>query len=572
MAKAARTEAVRVPEHCDGSQLQQVTATAAAWLQAHAHEVDALNVYPVPDGDTGSNMSQTMRAALAEAGAGDVHAGHYAAALAHGALMGARGNSGVILSQLLRGFARALAEHRTFTPADLAAALQEASATAYRAVMKPVEGTVLTVARVAAEAGVVAAAERAEFVHVLSSAVSEGRRALAETRNQLPALRQAGVVDAGGRGYMLLLEGALRHLQGRRAAPMPDPEPSSAASRAAAPVHARLEHTMESRYGYCTEFLISGADLSVEDVRETLAAFGDSLLVVGDPETLRVHVHTDDPGRALSYAGSLGRLRKVKVEDMQAQHDLFAGETPHSAFADETQQGAPSASGAAHAGAGSEALPVGVVAVAAGEGFAQLFASLGARVVPGGQTMNPSTEQILTAIGECRQQTVIVLPNNKNVVATAGQAAQLSTKTVHVLDTETVPQGIAALLAIRYDEETEHSLGAMREAARHVRTAELTTAVRDADLEGLQVRQGDILGLLDGHLALAGRDVGAVVTELLDRLPADQYEILTVYSGADVSAAECDALIDVLRRRYPELQIEQVAGGQPHYQFVLSAE
>jgi hypothetical protein len=412
----------------------------------------------------------------------------------------------------------------------------------------------------AAESATKAAEERPEFLHVLSSAVSAGRRALAETRHQLPALRQAGVVDAGGYGYLLLLEGALRHLQGKEGGVVPEPEALQTTSRAAAAMHAQLDHTVDSRYGYCTEFMIAGANLPEEEVRTALAAFGDSLLVVGDQQLVRVHVHTDDPGRALTYASGLGRLRKVKVEDMQAQHDDFAAEVV-----------APP-TGAAPAEASSQALPIGVVAVASGEGIANILTSLGARLVPGGQTMNPSTEQILTAIDECARQTVIVLPNNKNVVSTAQQAAQLSGKSVHVLPTETVPQGIAALLAIRYDEETELILEAMRAAARHVRTAELTTAVREADLEGLQVHQGDILGLLDGEVVLAGEDVGSVATALLDRMPVEHYEIVTIYTGASIAPAESDGLIDLLRTRYPELQIEQVEGGQPHYQFVLAVE
>jgi DAK2 domain fusion protein YloV len=554
----------RVLTRCDGYQLRGVVETATAWLMAHAHEVDALNVYPVPDGDTGANMSQTMRAA-AEAGASDEgHAGRLAARLAHGALMGARGNSGVILSQLLRGFARALDGQSTFAPPDLAAALQEASATAYRAVMKPVEGTVLTVSRVAAEEAVRAAAERPDFLHVLGGAVSAARRALQETRFQLPALRQAGVVDAGGLGYLLLLEGALRHLQGKRAVGASEvAQTVSAASRATAAVHAQFDHT-EAGFGYCTEFLIAGTHLQEDEVRRQLAQMGDSLLVVGEPTLLRVHIHTEDPGRAMSYAGSLGRLRRVKVQDMQAQHEEFATEMP--------QEGSKPPAASAEAGAEVETLPIGIVAVTTGQGFAELFASLGATVVPGGQTMNPSTEQILAAVNGCPQDTVIVLPNNGNVILTAQQAADLSTKTVHVLPTETVPQGIAALLSIRYDEETEAILTAMREAAAHVRTAELTTAVRDVEMDGLQVKRGDILGLLDGKLVAAGEDWDSVVSDLLDRMPAERYEMVTVYAGAEATPGQRRALADLLARRYPNLQVEEHNGGQPHYQFVLSME
>jgi DAK2 domain fusion protein YloV len=545
---------VRIPKHCDAPQLHAAVVTAAAWLKRHAAEVDALNVYPVPDGDTGSNMSETIAAAVEEAGTvPESYAGQYAARLAHGALMGARGNSGVILSQLLRGFAHHLAEMRTFTAVDLAAALQEASATAYRAVMRPVEGTILTVARLAAAAAVRAAADQPDFHHVLTAAVSAARRALAETRNQLPALRQAGVVDAGGRGYLLILEGALRYLQGRQA-PV-EPAVPAVQARAQAAEHAHFDHLHHvgiGRYGYCTEFLIAGEALQESEVRRSLAALGDSLLVVGDERLLRVHVHTDDPGRALSYATGLGRLRKVKIDDMQAQHTAFAAEVPpdHGTL-----------------------LPIGVVAVASGAGFTALFASLGARVVPGGRTMNPSTEQILAAIRNCPQTTILVLPNNRNVIAAAEQAALLSTdRTVHVVASETVPQGIAALLAMRYDEETAQILTTMTAALHHVRTAELTIAVRDAVVDNVPVQRGDVLGLLDGTVVMAGEDEGSVATALLDRLPVTAYELVTIYAGEEVNEDVAGQFVDVLRRRYPEVQFEALQGGQPHYQYVISIE
>lgn len=558
----------QAPIRCNGRQLRRAVDVAATWLQAHAHEVDALNVYPVPDGDTGSNMSQTLRAAVGEAAEDTgAHAGSYTARLAHGALMGARGNSGVILSQLLRGFARVLQDRRTFTPRDLADALAEASAMAYRAVMKPVEGTILTVARVAAQAAGDAAAAGGDFASVLACAVEAARTALAHTREQLPVLKQAGVVDAGGRGYLLILEGALRHLQSKAALPAPEVVSAGQLSaRATVAEHAHFEHPYEGSYGYCTEFMVEGIGLREDEVRAHLAPLGDSLLVVGESSLLRVHIHTDDPGRALSYAGGLGRLRGVKIEDMQEQHTEFAGEAPPPPHAD-AEVALPAAVEDAR-----DALPIGVVAVAGGAGLERIFAELGAAVVPGGQTMNPSTEQLLSAIDACTQQAVIVLPNNKNVVLTARQAAELSPKRVEVLPTETVPQGIAALLAVRFDEGAAAALTAMREAIARVRTVEVTTAVRDADLDGMRVRRGDILGLLDGEPALSGQDFAAVAVDLVARMPADAYEVLTIYPGADASPEHVSALVAVLGERFPALQIETAEGGQPHYQFVISVE
>jgi len=540
---------------CGGRHLRAVVDAAAAWLLAHAHEVDALNVYPVPDGDTGSNMSETMRAATAEAARGDeASAGALAAALAHGALMGARGNSGVILSQLLRGFAHSLGLSAVLTPAALALALQEASDTAYRAVMRPVEGTVLTVARVVAEEAARAVAERSDYLFILDRALRAGRIALAETQNQLPALQQAGVVDAGGSGYLFLLEGALRHLQGKTAAPATEVPETPAASRAFADLHARLDH-FEGGYGYCTEFLITGEGLDEQEAQAALATLGDSLLVVGGGDLLRVHIHTQDPGRALSYAAGLGRLRRVKVQDMSEQFEEFAGEQPAAA---------PTGTG--------DPLPVGIVAVAPGAGFGALFESLGAVVVAGGQSMNPSTEEILDAVARCPQAEVVVLPNNKNVLLTAQQAADLSGKTTHVLPTRTVPQGIAALLAVRFDQDPTQILADMGEAAGHVRTAELTIAVRDAEIEGLAVHTGDTLGLLDGDLVSAGTGATPVLADLLARMPADRYEVATIYRGRDATDAQNAELLAFLRTTYPDLQIEEQSGDQAHYHFVLSVE
>ncbi len=551
----------RVHNRCDGRQLLDVFSTATAWLARHAAEVDALNVYPVPDGDTGSNMSQTMHAALAEAEAElEAEAGKIAAKLAHGALMGARGNSGVILSQLLRGFARALDGKRTFSPSDVAIALQEGSATAYRAVVKPVEGTVLTVSRIAGDHAIQAAADRPDFQHVLGNVVSAARIAVKETRNQLPALTQAGVVDAGGQGYLYLIEGALRHLQGHR-----DRAAGShfeaVATRAAAPGHASLRYH-ESAFGYCTEFIILGSGLSEWSLRTELEPIGDSLLVVGDGSILRIHVHTDDPGRVLTAGARLGRIRQVKVQDMQAQHDEFAREVAP-VLASPPERAVSSS---------RVELPIGSVAVANGDGFKAIFESLGAEVVLGGQTMNPSTQQILEAVDRCPQHTVIILPNNTNVVSTAHQAASLSKKRVEVIPTHSMPQGIAALIAVQYDEEVDQILDAMRGAAGSIRTIEVTRAVRDAELDGLQVRKGEILGILDDKLAVAGADVESVVTDMFETLSIDRNSVVTVYAGDDTSEESALQLHETLERRYPQITIESSPGGQPYYQFIVSVE
>jgi DAK2 domain fusion protein YloV len=366
---------------------------------------------------------------------------------------------------------------------------------------------------------------------------------------------------------VLLLEGALRHLQGKRDTADALTQAEKVADRALASMHAQFDHT-EGGFGYCTEFLIAGAHLDEQAVRTQLARFGASLLVVGDATLLRVHVHTDDPGKVLSYAATLGRLGKVKIDDMQTQHEEFVAESLVRA----PVNGSSPANGASPANSAAAALPVGVVAVASGAGFTAIFTSLGAVVAPGGKSMNPSTEQILAAIGGLSQETVIVLPNNRNVVLTAEQAATLSARTVHVIQTYSVPQGIAALLAVHYDEEVSQILDAMRDAASRVRSIEVTTAVRDAEIDGIPVRRGDVLGLLDGNIATAGEDLGSVLTDLLDRLPATKYEIVTIYAGAEATPDQTRSLVQLLGARYPELQVEQLEGGQPHYLFVLSVE
>ncbi|MGH2388015.1 MAG: DAK2 domain-containing protein, partial [Chloroflexota bacterium] len=355
--------------------------------------------------------------------------------------------------------------------------------------------------------------------------------------------------------YVLLLEGAERRLQGKQDTPAPRTAAApKAIGRAGADIHAQLDH-FEGGYGYCTEFLIVGKDLHEDAARSHFSALGDSLLVVGDGDVLRVHIHTEDPGRALTYAVGLGRLRRVKVRDMSEQFAEFAAERP-----------APAAAPP------GDLLPVGIVAVAGGAGFRALFESMGAAVVSGGQSMNPSTEEILGAVRACEQDEVIILPNNKNVVLAGEQAAGLSDKKVHVVPTRTVPQGVAALLAVRFDAEPERIVADMEEAARHVRTAELTISVRDVELNGLPVHKGDILGLLDGDLVAAGAKLEPVLADVLARMPAEDYEVATAYLGQDAPERTGEELRAFLRQRYPMLQLELQSGGQPHYHIVLSVE
>ncbi len=567
---------------CDGRRLLAGLEAAATWLEGQRAAVDALNVFPVPDGDTGTNMSMTLNAALREArDSGSTAAGKVAERAAYGALMGARGNSGVILSQLLRGFARALQSETRLDATTLAAALTAAAETAGRAVMKPVEGTILTVSAAAARAATEAAAHDSDALAVLAASLKEARAAVARTTEQMALLKQAGVVDAGAQGYMLILEGFSRYLHGEptdveSAAPV-----GTGVDSANAPLHmARVEHGDD--YGYCTEFIVAGPGLDLPAIRERVNSLGSSTLVVGEESLVRVHIHTEDPGRVLSYAASLGQLHKIKIDNMQAQHDAFIAEARDATGATGAQSSphAPGAQSSPHApGAPYQLLEprarglVGIVAVAPGAGLAEVFHSLGAdTVVRGGQTMNPSIQELLSAIDALPQEDVALLPNNGNVLLAAEQARGLARKRVEIVPARTVPQGMAALVVYSHEADLAANVAAMTEAMAAVRTGEVTVAVRDATLDGLSVRAGEALGLLDDAAAVVGPERDAVTLDLMEKMGASDAEVLTIYYGADVTEEEARALAAAARARYDALEIEVVSGGQPHYPYIMSME
>jgi DAK2 domain fusion protein YloV len=548
---------------CNGTQLLAALRASAAWLEGHRASVDALNVFPVPDGDTGTNMALTLGAALRQAeNCATPTVGTVAEGAARGALMGARGNSGVILSQLLHGFARAVRDQHHIGAAELAAGLSAAAEAARRSVTTPVEGTILTVAAAAATAAAAAAERSDDLVAVLDAALEETRAAVARTPEQLPLLKQAGVVDAGAQGYLLVVEGAARYLHGLPVA-TDQPAVTDAALHMAHVAHG-------DDYGYCTEFAVVGPDLNLATIREAIAQLGESTLVVGDEGIVHIHVHTADPGRVLSYAAPLGRLHQVKIESMQEQHDRFVAQANVAAGAPPDAVDAaqlPLVRRPAMAGR------TGVVAVAPGEGLAAVFRSLGADiVVPGGQTMNPSTEELLTAIDALPQHDVLLLPNNDNVLAAAAQARDLSPKAVTIVPTRTVPQGTAALVAYSPDGDAASNAVAMEEAAAGVRTGEITVAVRDAQMAGLVVRAGEVLGLLDGRPVCTGTDRDAVALDLLEHMGARDADVLTLYYGRDVTEREAHALAQRVRERYGGPDVEVVSGGQPYYPYIMSIE
>lgn len=548
----------------DGERFKQMVYAGLVWLRGHQEEVNALNVFPVPDGDTGTNMVLTMQSAWEEvADFRENNVGKVAHKVAHGALMGARGNSGVILSQIWRGLARYLDNREVLTATDWAAALEEGVRTAYKGVIRPVEGTILTVAREAAEEASRAAARGEDLPAVMERTVRRAWDALARTPDLLPVLAEAGVVDAGGQGLCFILEGMTRALRGEVALEV-------APTAAAAPVAPAFEAPSppEEEYGYDVQFLIVGRGLDVEAIRRDIDAMGTSALVVGDENVVKVHVHVHDPGVPLSYAVKLGSLRDVVVEDMQAQYEEFVrGEKAP------TRAPAPAMPPVSRVPVPAMPGDVAVVAVAAGDGLEKVFLSLGAAaVIPGGQTMNPSTEEILRVVESVPAPKVIVLPNNGNILLAARQAQELSSKEVVVVPTRSIPQGVAALLAFNYQADLEENAAKMARAAQDVRTGEVTVATRDANFNGLSVRQGQVIGLCDDQLVVAGDSVEETVRALLEKMGVAEREIVTLYYGAGVGSEEAEALAASLQEEYPDQSFEVVYGGQPHYFYIISVE
>jgi DAK2 domain fusion protein YloV len=538
--------AVRDRTRATGADLRAALLSASAWLSANAERIDALNVFPVPDGDTGTNMSLTLRAAVEPLAnlADDAGVARVAQVAYEAALLGARGNSGVILSQLLRGFSEALTDAEELTPAGLASALSQASEMAYRGVSRPIEGTILTVAREVGVAARAAVGAGADLPGLLEQAVQAADDAVAATPAQLEVLKKAGVVDSGGEGYRVILEGAWMWSTGRSI----EEGVSHPFSRA------QVEAIEEgSTLGYCTEFLLRDADVALSDVRATMEALGDSVIAVGDPSLLRVHVHTVRPGQALEFAVDHGTLVRVKVENMELQRE---------ALAEAARNGVE----------GARASATGVVAVVAGEGLQKVFRSLGASVVQGGQSMNPSVQEILAAVNKSGYRELIILPNNRNIILTAKHVQELTPQAVAVIPTETAPQGIGALLAFNFQADMQTNVAAMAQAARSVHTIEVTRSVRDAEIDGLPVRSGEFLGLYDGRIVVAPPTAEEALLGALSFAPVDGLEIVTLYHGAGATEDQARAIASQIREAHPGLDVEIVEGGQPHYPYIVSLE
>ena len=535
-----------------GQELRDMLVAATEWLEKNASEIDALNVFPVPDGDTGTNMLLTMRSTLEEAyRASDHSTSAVAEAIAKGALMGARGNSGVILSQIWHGLAKGLAGKDSCTGKDLAEALLQASVEAYKGIANPVEGTILTVVREAASAAKTQADSGSDdIVSIMDTVVNTARESVANTPNLLPVLRDSGVVDAGGQGLHTILEGALHYLKGETEefqSSKPGVIISDMAQIAKTP---QMIAADENPYGYCTSFIIKGRELDPEKLGRKLKKKGESLIVVGDQSTIRVHVHTLDPGGIIHLATSLGTVHQVSIQNMDEQHEGFVEmQKERMVVAD-----------------------IAVVAVVSGDGLADVFTSLGAVVVPGGRTMNPSTRDLLQAAKSVASDKIIILPDNKNVIPAARQVRSLTDKTIKVLATTTIPQGIAALLAFNTEVDLETNVAAMKKAQSQVRSIAITQAARSVRLAGLHIKRKQPIGFLDGDLVAASDSATGALSEVLAKLDLSDAEIITIYYRGDEERVEVGPFITTFREQYPHLQIELVRGGQPHYHYIVSVE
>lgn len=532
-------------------QFQEMVQAGAARLQVNAEFVNSLNVFPVPDGDTGTNMNLSMTSgAKAVADATSEKVGDLATTLSKGLLMGARGNSGVILSQLFRGFAKAIPTVETLTAPELAQAFTHGVETAYKAVMKPVEGTILTVARIAAEYGEKKAQTSDDCVEVMKAVVHGAKRALAKTPDLLPVLKEVGVVDSGGQGLLFIYEGFLNALTGEyQANEVYEPTPAAMDEMVNAEHHRSVQGQMATediKFGYCTEIMVKigegptvDSTFDYETFRNYLNELGDSLLVVNDDEIIKVHVHTEHPGEVMNYGQKFGSLIKIKVDNMRVQHETILEHDQPSAAVKRPRT------------------PYAIIAIAAGDGLNKLFTSLGASyVISGGQTMNPSTEDIVTAINEVNADQVIVLPNNKNIFMAAQQAAEVSDIPVAVVETRTISQGMTAMLAFNEQATLAENQQAMTEILSSVVSGSVTHAIRNTAIDGIEITEGDFLGMVDGKIVVSVPDCFSASMDTLQKMISDETEIVTIIIGEEGKAKEAAKIEAALTEIYPEIEVE----------------
>lgn len=550
----------------DGKRFAEMIIQGANHLAVNAKYVDALNVFPVPDGDTGTNMNLSITSGAKEVKQNvQEHIGKVGSALAKGLLMGARGNSGVILSQLFRGFTKAIEQKECINGTEFAHAFEAGVESAYKAVMKPVEGTILTVAKDAAKKAVQAAAKMDDIIYIMEETVKEAKQSLNRTPELLPVLKEVGVVDSGGQGLVFIYEGFLAELKGEKLPNVPEVMPTmdeliSTEHHRSVQGHINTEDIV---YGYCTEFMVrlnKNKPFSEENFRQELSQYGDSLLVISDDDVVKIHIHSEQPGNVLNYGQSYGSLIKMKIENMREQHSAIVGET-HAVLQSSSAQSL------------GEKQKYGVVTVSLGSGIAELFRSIGANeVIEGGQTMNPSTEEIVKAINAVNAETVIILPNNKNIIMAAQQAAEVSNENVVVIPSKTVPQGIAALLAFNPGADVEAVRKQMTDALANVKTGQITFAVRDTNIDGLSIEKDDYMGILDGKIVVKDKDKAKSASELLSQMIDEDSEIVTIFKGEDASEEDVAEIVSLLEETYRNVEIEVQDGNQPLYPFIFSVE
>ena len=569
----------------DAEDFARAIAAGTEWLGANKELVNALNVFPVPDGDTGTNMHLTLLAAVREISkAQGKTLSDLAEAVALGSLMGARGNSGVILSQLLRGFAKGVEGKTTLDVAGLARGLQVAASMAYKAVMKPVEGTMLTVARQAARSAAECRRDNLDIVSAVEKILRDAQDTLEKTPEMLPTLKEAGVVDAGGQGLVFFWEGLVKSIRGETVFTRRDTLVVVPQKADAAPAVKRVKEIAEPdlEFRYCTEFLVKGKNLPLDMLRQDLARFGDCVLVVGTSDVAKVHIHTNHPGQVLEHCIRMGELHEMKIDNMAYQHNefeeaRFRRNGVASADYDDEEQDSPEKAGSEEAANTKERKiekPVGVVAVAIGEGLSAILKSLGADViVEGGQTMNPSIEELRDAVYEVSAKSVIILPNNGNVILTANKVKELAPDidTV-VVPTKTIPQGVAALVTYNPLADAESNRESMQGMISQVSTGEVTYAVRASCVNGFTIDEKDFIGIRDGELCSTGKDRNEVAMNLVSQMVDPDTSLITIYHGEDVHSEDANGLAERLADIYPYLEVEVHYGGQPVYYYIISTE
>ncbi|HQE05285.1 MAG TPA: DAK2 domain-containing protein [Tepidanaerobacteraceae bacterium] len=546
----------------DTNLLKKAIIHAAFVLRQNKKIVDALNVFPVPDGDTGTNMSLTMDQAvkeLTEISSTDLK--KVADKAAWGSLMGARGNSGVILSQLFRGFAQGIPTGRdSISCMELALAYKSGVDSAYRAVMRPVEGTILTVARETAEKMIFEAKRSNNLEKILDNTLRYGEKVLEKTPEMLKELKEANVVDAGGKGLLFLMKGFLEVIKN------PEMDISSvqkvtAERPAEEAVHSKT--LQEIKYIYCTELFVTGETIDIDALKRELSNLGDSMIVVGNGELVKIHMHTNNPDMVLGCSLKWGELSNIKIDNMKIQHEETIGNLAES---DDTNNNTLQA-------VEKKDKEIGVFSVSSGSGLNEIFVSLGADIIEGGQSMNPSTESILSVVEKTGYRDVIILPNNKNIILTAEQVKSLSTKNIYVLPTKSIPQGISALLAFNPDSSLEDNISNMTESINNVISGEVTYAVRDTKFNGNNIKEGDILGIKDGNLEIVGKGTEEVIIELIDSMTEGKKDgIITIYYGSDIQESMVEKTVEILTQKYTNFDVEYYYGGQNLYYYIVSVE